>query len=88
MARYIREVRDYNGALLSREESSQPFPRTTECGDWYQPGHGKLVVRHVRQLSSRDEAGPAIHTIVTVGPPFVVPQAPRLGFRSHGSRAS
>jgi hypothetical protein len=88
MARYIREVRDYNGALLSREESSQPFPRIAECGDWYQPGFSRLVVRHVRQLTSRDEPEPAIHTIVTVGPPFAMPESPRLGIRPRGSRAS
>jgi hypothetical protein len=79
MARYIREVRDFNGTLLSTEEASQPFPRLSEGGEWYQPGNGRLVVRHVRQVQSSGEDGPIVQTIVTVGPPFVIPRTGGVG---------
>jgi hypothetical protein len=88
MARYIREVKDYNGTLLSREESSNPFPRVTECSDWYQPGLGRLVIRHIRQLHGREDAEPTIKTIVTVGPPFVLPSSDRIGHGLLRARAS
>ena len=86
MARYIREVKDYNGVLLSREESGEPFPRITQCGDWYQPGFERLMVRHVRQLQSRDGGEQTTYTILTVGPPFVMPASDdRLGYGSSRS---
>jgi len=88
MARYIREVKDYNGTLLSHEESSDPFPRVTECSDWYHPGLGRLVIRHIRQLHAREDSEPTIKTIVTVGPPFVLPNSDRTGLGSLRARAS
>ena len=77
MARYIREVRDYNGNLVSQEESLQPLPRITQGEDWYQPGFRRLVVRHVRQVHSAG-AEPTVQTIVTVGPPLEAPRSIRL----------
>ena len=78
MARYIREVRDYNGKLVSHEESPQPLPRVTQGQDWYQPGYERLVVRHVRQVDFPGAEEPTVQTIVTVGPPLSVPRSARL----------
>lgn len=78
MARYIRDVRDYNGKLVSHEESMRPLPRVTQGQDWYQPGYERLVVKHVRQVDLREADEPTVQTIVTVGPPLIAPRSARL----------
>lgn len=78
MARYIREVRDYNGKLVSQEESGQPLPRVTQGEEWYQPGYERLIVKHVRQVDLPGTEEPTVQTIVTVGPPLATPRSARL----------
>jgi hypothetical protein len=78
MARYIREVRDFNGTVLSLEESVERFPKIAQGEDWYQPGFERLVVRHVREMYSVGEEGSTHRTIATVGPPFVIPHSIRI----------